>query len=76
MVAGRGGGKGGRGEALMISNLTLLLAVFRVTAQHKLQALVYDILPSTSATVEYAAGLENLSANAQFFDDAQMLLSA
>ena len=37
----------------------------------KLQALVYDILPSTTAIVDYAIGLEKLSANEQFFDDAQ-----
>ena len=32
----------------------------------KLQALVYDILPPTSATVDYAIGLEKLSSNGQF----------
>ena len=40
--------------------------------EHKLQALVYDILPSTTTIVDYARGigLEKLSANEQFFDDA------
>ena len=33
---------------------------------HKLQ---YDILPPTTATVDYAIGLEKLSANKQFLDD-------
>ena len=33
----------------------------------KLQALVYDILPSTTAVFSYAIGSRNLSANEQFF---------
>ena len=33
----------------------------------KLQALVYDILPSTTAVFSYAAGPRKLSANEQFF---------
>ena len=37
----------------------------------KLQALPYNILPPTTALVDYAVGLEKLSANEQFFDDAQ-----
>ena len=41
----------------------------------KLQALVYDILPSTNAIVNYAIGLKNMSANKQFFDDVQMAVS-
>ena len=41
----------------------------------KLQVLVYDILPPTSAIVDYAIGLEKLSANEQFFDDAQTAVS-
>ena len=41
----------------------------------KHQALVYDILPSTTAIVDYAIGLEKLSANEQFFDDAQTAVS-
>ena len=32
---------------------------------HKLQGLVYHILPPTTAIVDYAIGLENLSANEQ-----------
>jgi len=38
----------------------------------QLQALVYDILPPTAATVEYAIGLDKLSAKGQFFIGAQM----
>ena len=34
---------------------------------HKLQALVYDILPSTTAVFHYAIGSRKLSANEQFF---------
>ena len=41
----------------------------------KLQALVYDIVPSTTAIADYAIGLEKLSANEQFFDDAQTVAS-
>ena len=37
----------------------------------KLQAPVYDILPSTSVIADYAIGLEKLSVNEQFFDDAE-----
>ena len=41
----------------------------------KLQALVHDILSSTTAIADYAIGLEKLSANEQFFDDAQTAVS-
>ena len=37
----------------------------------KLQALVYDILPSTTAVFSYAIGSRKLSANEQFFVGAQ-----
>ena len=40
-------------------------------ATGKLQALVYDILPSTSAIFSYAIGSKKLSANEQFFVGAQ-----
>ena len=33
----------------------------------KLQALVYDILPSTTVVFSYAIGSKKLSANEQFF---------
>ena len=41
------------------------------TDQPKLHILVYDILPPTTAIVDYATGLEKLSANEQLFSDAQ-----
>ena len=41
----------------------------------KLQALVYDILPPTTDIADYAIGLEKLSANEQFFDDAETAVS-
>ena len=42
-----------------------------VTVGFKLQALVYDILPSTTAVFRYAIGSRKLSANEQFFVGAQ-----
>ena len=41
----------------------------------KLQALVYDILSSTTAAFSYAIGSRKLSANEQFFVDAQTVVS-
>ncbi len=41
----------------------------------KLQALVYDILPSTTAVFSYAIGSRKLSANEQFFVGAQTAVS-
>ena len=41
------------------------------TGNGKLQALVYDILPSTTAVFSYAIGPTKLSANEQFFVGAQ-----
>ena len=41
----------------------------------KLQALVYDILPSTTALISYAIGTRKLSANEQFFVGAQTVVS-
>ena len=40
-----------------------------------LQALVYDILPSTAAVFSYAIGSRKLSANEQFFVGAQTVVS-
>ena len=40
----------------------------------KLLALVYDILPSTSAVFSYAIGSRKLSANEQFFVGAQTVV--
>ena len=39
------------------------------------KAPVYDILPSAVAIVDKAIGLEKLSANEHFFDDAQTAVS-
>ena len=41
----------------------------------KLQALVYDILPSTTAVFSYAIESRKLSANEQFFVGAQTAVS-
>ena len=46
-----------------------------VWVRHKLQALVYNILPSTTATFSYAIGSRKLSANEQFFVGAQTAVS-
>ena len=40
----------------------------------KLQALVYDILPSTTAVFSYAIGSSKLSANEEFFVGAQTVV--
>ena len=48
----------------------------RLTQHPKLQALVYDILPSTTAVFSYAIGSRKLSANEQvFFIGAQTVVS-
>ena len=41
----------------------------------KLQAVMYDILPPTTAIIDYAAVLEKLSANGQLFTGVQMAIS-
>ena len=41
----------------------------------KLQALVYDILPSATAVFSYAIGPRKLSANKQFFVGAQTVVN-
>ena len=41
----------------------------------KLQTLVYDILPSTTAVFSYIMGSRKLSANKQFFVGAQTVTS-
>ena len=46
-----------------------------VTVAPKLQALVYDIRPSTTAVFSYAIGSRKLSANQQFFAGAQTVVS-
>ena len=46
-----------------------------VTLRAKLQTLVYDILPSTTAVYSYAIVSRKLSANEQFFVGAQTVVS-
>ena len=46
-----------------------------VWASTKLQVLVYDILPSTTAVFSYATGSRKLSAKEQFFVGAQTIVS-
>ena len=46
-----------------------------VWSARELQALVYDILPSTTAVFRYAMGSRKLSANEQFFVGAQSVVS-
>ena len=48
--------------------------VLKVKVVIKLQALVYDILPSTTAVFSYAIGSRKLSANEQFFLGAQTVV--
>ena len=43
----------------------------KLISRTKLQAGVYDILSPTTAVVDYGVGLEKVSANEHFFDDAQ-----
>ena len=47
----------------------------KVTGCSKLQALVYDVLPSTIAVFSYAIGSRKLSANEQFFVGAQTVMA-
>ena len=49
-------------------------AMLGVCFHCKLQALVYDILPSTTAVFSYAIGSRKLSANEQFFVGARTVV--
>ena len=63
--AGRAAIRNGSGlwrDVQMVEGVTYV-----VTLRAKLQALVYDILPSTTAVFSYAIGSRKLSANEQFF---------
>ena len=51
-----------RDAYVAVANAALL-----VSGQCKLQALVYDILPSTAAVFSYVTGSRKLSSNEQFF---------
>ena len=67
---GRGGGGGGGGGGRAV-----YLRGWVVGGRVKLQVLVYDIIPSTTAVFSYAIGPRKLSANEQFFVGAQTVLS-
>ena len=49
------------------SSVTISYSASSHTHTHKLQALVYDILPSTTAIFSYTIGSRRLLANEQFF---------
>ena len=50
-------------------------SVVQNTSVPRLKALVYDILPSTTAVFSYVIGSTKLSANELFFVDAQTVVS-
>ena len=54
---------------------SVVSALRKVWVLIKLQALVYDILPSTTTVFSYATGSRKLSANEQFFVGAQTVVS-
>ena len=66
-----------QGTLLVSSHLSsdTVSALGKVWVLIKLQALVYDILPSTTALFSYAIGSRKLSANGQFFVGAQTVVS-
>ena len=75
---------GGEARATGAPSTVLYCLVLSCTQEHvlvgwrgycKLQALVYDILPSTTAVFSYAMGFGKLSANEQFFVGAQTVVS-
>ena len=51
------------------------MSAVRDVQGHELQALVYDILPSTTAVFSYGIWSRKLSANEQFFVGAQTVVS-
>ena len=57
------------------TELPCIVSLKAGTVRYKLQALVYDILPSTTAVFSYAIGSRKLSANEQFFVGAQTVVS-
>ena len=64
-----------RPVGLSISTACRIAADRFVPGHPTLQALVYDILPSTTAVFSYAIGSRKLSANEQFFVGAQTVVS-
>ena len=61
------GGGGGGGGGVVAPNASHAAVPPPPFLRGKLQALVYDILPSTTAVFSYAIGSRKLSANEQFF---------
>ena len=75
-----GGGVDGRGHTLCVcvgggGGVAVVEGIGGLKGRHKLQALVYDIFPSTTAVFSYAIGSRKLSANEQFFVGAQTVVS-
>ena len=60
-------------QAAQLHRLFLEAELYRVSVT--LQALVYDILPSTTTVFGYVIGSRKLSANEQFFVGAQTVVS-
>ena len=58
----------------VFSQVSVWSVCSQVSVWCKLQALVYDILPSTTAVFRYAVGSSKLSANEQFFVGAQTVV--
>ena len=63
-------------HSLQLFKCLLLITLIQHNLHDKLQALVYDILPSTTAVFSYAIGSRKLSANEQFFVGAQTVASS
>ena len=62
-------------SAKLVPVLLYRLSHLALYSTYKLQALVYDILPSTAAVFSYAIGSRKLSANEQFFVGTQTVIS-
>ena len=69
------GGRPGLPVPIELREKSELRSCVKVEGGRKLQALVYDILPSTTAVFSYAIGSRKLSANEQFLVGAQTVVS-
>ena len=65
----------GSAQLLLLSGLGPKQHLQNLSVRVKLQVLVYDILPSTTAVFSYAIGSRKLSASEQFFVGAQTVVS-
>ena len=63
------------GEAISSHRQDMNTSGGRAFVWPKLQALLYDFLPSDTAVLSYAIGSRKLSANEQFFVGAQTVVS-